>query len=63
MRYELVHAAMINVPGRNLLVNVASRATRLFDRPHTQISETVNEVLDFFHRLNLVAEAVRRVES
>lgn len=62
MRSELVHAAMVNVPSRYLLVNVASQTTRLLHRPHTQISETVNEVLDFFHRLNPVAEAVRRVE-
>jgi hypothetical protein len=49
MRSDLVHAAMTNVSSRYLLVNSASKATRLFHRPQTQVSETVNEVLSFFH--------------
>jgi hypothetical protein len=49
MRSDLVHAAMTNVSSRYLLVTSASKATRLLDRPQTQVSETVNEVLSFFH--------------
>lgn len=49
MRSDLVHAAMTNVSSRYILVNSASKATRLFHRPQTQVSETVNEVLSFFH--------------
>lgn len=63
MRSELVHAAMVNVPSRYLLVNVASATTRLFHRPNSQISETVNEVLNFFHRQNPIAAPVYSVSD
>ena len=59
MRSDLVHAAMTNVSSRYLLVNSASKATRLFHRPQTQVSETVNEVLNFFHNHDPVAAEVR----
>lgn len=62
VRSDLVHAAMKYVPSRYLLVNTASKAARLFHRPHTQVSETVNEVLCFFHHHNPVIEQTSETE-
>lgn len=63
MRSDLIHAALTNVPSRYLLVNAASRATRLLHRPQTQVSETVNEVLIFFHDHKPIVEQVDQPED
>jgi hypothetical protein len=55
MRSDLVFEAMTNVPNRFLLTQLAAKAVRKLHRPNTRISETANDVLARFGRMDPMA--------
>ena len=50
MRSDLVYPAVLKVPNRYLLCQVASKATRKFHRPNTRVQDTMNQILEKFGR-------------
>jgi hypothetical protein len=52
MRSDLVFGAMINVPNRYLLSQLASKAARKLHKPGTRMQDTTNDVLVRFRRAN-----------
>ncbi len=46
MRSDKVFEALHTLPNRDMLCQLASKATRRFHRPNTRIQETMNEVLE-----------------
>jgi hypothetical protein len=55
MRSELVFGAAAHISNRYLLTRIASKATRMFHRPHSRLEETSNDVFRLFGRVNPLA--------
>lgn len=60
MRSDLVFGALIHVPGRYQLCQLAAHAVRKLHKPKNRIEDTTNDVLRRFRKASPVAEVSTR---